>query len=108
MAFIFGEKESGVDYTHRPGVYAVIFNSTREGHGLAIGPFLGQAMRYFRSTRKEPFLGDGYFHLAKLKDKVQEPIDTLKRMTVELAEEKLKRSLFMSIKFGPSEKGSTV
>ncbi|WP_430789617.1 GNAT family N-acetyltransferase [Virgibacillus flavescens] len=45
------------------------------GYEIEIGTFIGRAQRYFHSTRNEPILSDGYFFLAKLKSKVQEPIE---------------------------------
>ncbi|MBA2870602.1 8-oxo-dGTP diphosphatase [Anoxybacillus calidus] len=45
------------------------------GYEVVIGPFIGQAMRYFFSTKNEPLLSDGYFYLAKLLNKVQEPLE---------------------------------
>ncbi len=32
-------------------------------------------MRYFQSTKGEPLLNDGYFYLATLCNKIQEPIE---------------------------------
>jgi 8-oxo-dGTP diphosphatase len=43
------------------------------GYGVSIGPFIGEAMRYFLSTKNEPILSDGYFYLAQLSEKIQEP-----------------------------------
>ncbi|MBM7583948.1 8-oxo-dGTP diphosphatase [Bacillus pakistanensis] len=45
------------------------------GYSVSIGSFIGNAMRYFHSTNKEPILNDGYFYLAELLDQVQKPIE---------------------------------
>lgn len=45
------------------------------GYEILIGTFVGNAMQYHLSSKGEPILGDGYFYLAKLKDKVQDPTE---------------------------------
>lgn len=45
------------------------------GYKVLIGTFIGNAKRYFLSTKKEPLINDGYFYLAELLDKSQEPIE---------------------------------
>jgi 8-oxo-dGTP diphosphatase len=45
------------------------------GFEVSIGTFIGKAMRYFQSTKKEPILSEGYFYLAELTNKVQAPVD---------------------------------
>lgn len=45
------------------------------GYEVFIGSYIGNAMRYFQSTKGEALLSDGYFYLADLSDKVQEPIE---------------------------------
>ncbi|TKH06433.1 NUDIX domain-containing protein [Peribacillus simplex] len=45
------------------------------GYKVSIGSFIGNAKRYFQSTKNEPLINDGYFYLAKLLDKIQEPIE---------------------------------
>lgn len=112
MLKVFGEKIVGMDYQLRKGVYAVIFNNTRDkvltvqnskghfflpgggivegesyeeclqremleetGYKVSIGPFIGTAMRYFQSTKNEPLLNEGYFYLAEILEKIQEPIE---------------------------------
>ncbi|TWT13270.1 NUDIX hydrolase [Planomicrobium sp. CPCC 101079] len=45
------------------------------GHAIAIGPFIGTAMRFFHSRKNGPMLNDGYFYLATLEEKVQEPTE---------------------------------
>ncbi len=45
------------------------------GYAIEIGPFIGTAMRFFHSGKKGPMLSDGYFYLAALKEKVQEPTE---------------------------------
>ncbi|MCR2823628.1 NUDIX hydrolase [Lederbergia panacisoli] len=45
------------------------------GFKIAIGPYIGNAMKYFKSTKDEPLLNNGYFYLIVLSDKVQEPIE---------------------------------
>ncbi|MEF2098443.1 NUDIX domain-containing protein [Bacillus sp. CFBP9009] len=45
------------------------------GYKVFLGSFIGNAKRYFQSTKNEPLLNDGYFYLAELLDKMQEPIE---------------------------------
>ncbi|MFP9131165.1 NUDIX domain-containing protein [Niallia sp. BSM11] len=45
------------------------------GYKVSIGPFLGEAKRYFQSTKNEPLINEGYFYLADLLDKIQEPTE---------------------------------
>jgi 8-oxo-dGTP diphosphatase len=45
------------------------------GNEIAIGPFIGEAISYFLSTKNEPILSYGYFYLAQLLHKVQDPIE---------------------------------
>jgi 8-oxo-dGTP diphosphatase len=45
------------------------------GYEVKIGPFIGQAERYFLSAINEPLLNDAYFYLAELVNKIQEPIE---------------------------------
>ncbi|MGG3478631.1 NUDIX domain-containing protein [Peribacillus frigoritolerans] len=45
------------------------------GYKVSIGSFIGNAKRYFQSTKNEPLINDGYFYLAELLDKIQEPIE---------------------------------
>ena len=45
------------------------------GYTALIGNFIGNAKSYFLSTKKEPLLNDGYFYLAELLEKSQEPIE---------------------------------
>ncbi|MGP4109264.1 NUDIX hydrolase [Virgibacillus sp. L01] len=45
------------------------------GYKAFFGSYIGNAMRYFQSTKGEQLLSDGYFYLADLSDKVQEPIE---------------------------------
>jgi 8-oxo-dGTP diphosphatase len=45
------------------------------GYEVFIGSYIGNAMRYFKSSKDELLTNDGYFYLADLSDKVQEPID---------------------------------
>lgn len=112
MIKVFGEKIDGLDYKIRKGVYAVIFNITRDkvltvqnfrghyflpgggiekdesnqdclaremleetGYKVSIGSFIGDAKRYFQSTKNEPLINEGYFYFAELLDKIQEPIE---------------------------------
>jgi 8-oxo-dGTP diphosphatase len=112
MIKVFGEKIDGLDYKIRKGVYAVIFNITRDkvltvknsrghyflpgggiekdesnqdclaremleetGYKVSIGSFIGDAKRYFQSTKNEPLINEGYFYLTELLDKIQEPIE---------------------------------
>jgi 8-oxo-dGTP diphosphatase len=124
---IFGDKVESLNYVIRKGVYAVIFNSTKEkitaiqtsrghyflpgggvknneapkeclrremleetGYEVEIGPLIGEAMRYFLSIKSEPILSDGYFYLAQMLHKVQDPIEDdhlLKWISVENIEE---------------------
>ncbi|GIN86359.1 DNA mismatch repair protein MutT [Heyndrickxia sporothermodurans] len=42
---------------------------------VSIGSFIGNAKRYFHSTKNEPLINDGYFYLAELLDKIQEPTE---------------------------------
>lgn len=104
------EKKAGLDYLLRKGVYAVIFNTTRDkvltvytsrgdyflpgggiekdesyqeclhremieetGYNISIGSFKAEAKIYFQSIKNEPLLNDGYYYLAALLDKLQEP-----------------------------------
>ncbi|TWT28397.1 NUDIX hydrolase [Planomicrobium sp. CPCC 101110] len=46
------------------------------GYAIAVGSFIGTAMRFFHSRKNGPMLNDGYFYLATLKEKVQEPTET--------------------------------
>jgi len=43
------------------------------GCEICMGPYIGNALRYFQSTKDEPLLSEGYFYLADLSRKVQEP-----------------------------------
>lgn len=45
------------------------------GYKVLIGSYIGNSMRYFQSTKGESLLSDGYFYLADLYHKVQEPIE---------------------------------
>lgn len=45
------------------------------GFKVIIDSYIGNAMRYFQSIKDEPLLNDGYFYLAALSDKIQEPIE---------------------------------
>ncbi|MBS3679838.1 NUDIX domain-containing protein [Ornithinibacillus massiliensis] len=45
------------------------------GYSVSIGSFIGEANRYFQSTKNEPILNEGYFYLAALLNKLQEPIE---------------------------------
>ncbi|PSL40190.1 8-oxo-dGTP diphosphatase [Planomicrobium soli] len=45
------------------------------GHEIKIGPFIGTAMRFFHSSQNEPMLNDGYFYLAELGEKIQDPTE---------------------------------
>jgi 8-oxo-dGTP diphosphatase len=45
------------------------------GYKVLINCYIGNAMRYFKSTKDEPLLSDGYFYLANITDKVQEAIE---------------------------------
>ena len=45
------------------------------GYEVSLGSFIGNAKNYFLSTKNEPLFNDGYFHLAKLLDKRQNPIE---------------------------------
>lgn len=45
------------------------------GYMAFIVSYIGNAMRYFQSTKGEPLLSDGYFYLTLLSDKLQEPIE---------------------------------
>lgn len=45
------------------------------GFKVTIGSYIGNAMKYFKSTKAEPLLNNGYFYLVELSDKVQEPLE---------------------------------
>ncbi|MGK7377034.1 NUDIX hydrolase [Planococcus sp. 1R117A] len=46
------------------------------GYGLVIGPYIGNAQQLYYSSRTNiAMLNDGYFYLAEIGDKVQEPIE---------------------------------
>lgn len=45
------------------------------GYKVYFKSYIGNAMRYFQSTKGERLLSDGYFYLADLSDKVQESIE---------------------------------
>lgn len=112
MNLIFGEKIDGLNYELRKGVYAVIFNSTKDkiavvrttngqyfllgggienneshkdclirevleeiGYDVSIGTYIGKSMMYFLAYNRKPMISDGYFYLAQLRNKVQEPIE---------------------------------
>jgi len=45
------------------------------GYEVTIGSFLGNAKRFFQSTKNEHLINDGYFYLVELLDKKQEPIE---------------------------------
>lgn len=45
------------------------------GYRISIGTFIGDAKRYFQSTKNEPLINEGYFYLAKLLEKIQDPIE---------------------------------
>ena len=45
------------------------------GYKVCIGAYIGNAMRYFQSMKGEPLLNDGYFYLAAVSNKIQEPIE---------------------------------
>ncbi|MCY8590168.1 NUDIX hydrolase [Bacillus haynesii] len=126
---VFGHKIDGLDYQKRKGVYAVIFNLTKEkvltvqtarGHHFLPGggiktnetqksclerelleetgyevsscSFIGKSMNFFQSIKNEPILSEGYFYLAKLGRKIQEPLEDdhyLKWISVDCIQEVL-------------------
>jgi 8-oxo-dGTP diphosphatase len=45
------------------------------GFRAFVDSYIGNAMRYFQSTKGDPLLNDEYFYLADLFEKVQEPIE---------------------------------
>ncbi len=45
------------------------------GYELKVERFIGKASRYFLLSKEEPILGIGYFYLASLGERVQEPTD---------------------------------
>jgi len=45
------------------------------GYEVEVSSFIGEAQRYFFSSKNEPLLSEGMFFLAELKEKVQEPIE---------------------------------
>ncbi|CRK85172.1 NUDIX hydrolase [Neobacillus massiliamazoniensis] len=45
------------------------------GYEVSTGTYIGNSMRYFISSNREPMISDGYFYLAQLRNKLQEPID---------------------------------
>jgi len=45
------------------------------GYKISIGSFIGNARRYFQSTKNEPLINEGYFYLAALLGKLQEPVE---------------------------------
>ncbi|WP_339063840.1 helix-turn-helix domain-containing protein [Tepidibacillus marianensis] len=62
-----------LDMTHEDCLRREMLEET--GYEVFIGSFIGNAMRYHQSIDDEPLLGDGYFYLARLLNKVQEPIE---------------------------------
>ncbi|MFD3448211.1 NUDIX hydrolase [Microbacteriaceae bacterium 4G12] len=109
---VFGDIKPELNYRKRKGVYAVIFNETKDkivtvqtttghyflpggglegnetneeclerevleetGYKVLISSFIGKAMNFFQSTKNEPILSEGYFYLATLVSKVQDPIE---------------------------------
>ncbi|MEZ2715097.1 NUDIX domain-containing protein [Niallia circulans] len=47
------------------------------GYKISIGTFIGDAKRYFRSSKNEPLINEGYFYMAKLLETIQKPMTTL-------------------------------
>ncbi|MEK4441308.1 MULTISPECIES: NUDIX domain-containing protein [unclassified Niallia] len=45
------------------------------GYKISIGTFIGDAKRYFQSSKNEPLINEGYFYMAKLLETIQEPIE---------------------------------
>lgn len=45
------------------------------GYKISIDTFIGDVKRYFQSSKNEPLINEGYFYLAKLLEKIQEPIE---------------------------------
>jgi 8-oxo-dGTP diphosphatase len=62
------------------------------GYDVSIGSFIGNAIRYFKSTKGEPLLNDGFFYLADLLVKMQQPIEvdhSIKWIDIESAKQLL-------------------
>ncbi|OEH92767.1 NUDIX hydrolase [Bacillus solimangrovi] len=45
------------------------------GYNCHIGEYVCNALRFFISTKNEPLLSDGYFYLASLCGRIQEPLE---------------------------------
>lgn len=45
------------------------------GYSILIEDFIGHAQQYFISRKNEPLRGDGYFYLAQVQEKREEPIE---------------------------------
>ncbi|WP_248929181.1 bifunctional GNAT family N-acetyltransferase/NUDIX hydrolase [Paenibacillus hamazuiensis] len=45
------------------------------GYAIHIGSLIGEAERYFLSSRNEPLIGDGKFYTAQFAEKVQDPAE---------------------------------
>ncbi|MDQ0229209.1 NUDIX hydrolase [Metabacillus malikii] len=58
---------------HQECLVREMFEET--GYAVSIGSFIGNAKRFFQSTNNEHVINDGYFYLADLLHKEQEPIE---------------------------------
>lgn len=45
------------------------------GHELIVGPYIGHAQQVYQSSQNGPAINDGYFYLAKIGGKIQEPVE---------------------------------
>jgi 8-oxo-dGTP diphosphatase len=45
------------------------------GYYVSIGSYVGNAMCYFYSRKGDPLLGEGYFYMVELNEKMQEPME---------------------------------
>ncbi|XXM70780.1 NUDIX hydrolase [Lysinibacillus sphaericus] len=61
------------DETHLGCLEREIIEET--GYRACVDSYIGNAMRYFQSTTGEPLISDGYFYLADLLVKMQEPTE---------------------------------
>jgi 8-oxo-dGTP diphosphatase len=62
------------------------------GHELLVGPYIGNVQQVYESSQNGPVVNDGHFYLAKIGEKVQEPIEEdhhLKWIPVNDAEKRL-------------------
>ncbi|WP_414051414.1 NUDIX hydrolase [Macrococcus animalis] len=62
-----------VDESHHECLEREMLEET--GYSVSIDDYIGNAKRYFLSSKNEPLLNDGHFYLCTLLEKIAYPID---------------------------------